>query len=302
MTLGILTLSAASLDNPVRAGILELARQCSTKDLSRGPWLRISSLFESSSEVLAATLAVLATNEANRICGVALVVMDGKSLPSCQLLVAPQSRRKGLGRHLLQQAMHESNSDCLRVWNHGNSPDGHLFATSEKLRLLQSLAFFVKNTEDSEQFDVRPKPRGEPQFEIRSTTDLHGGWREVVTQAYKTGRVVAELEARSWWANSWGIVVSGPDGENPAGILVARTVSYLLRPSLENHVMAVAPRWQGAGISKLLLSGLTALAVDLKIPSAISYVVASNHQAVAAHKRSGFSVLSEDSVYLSCRE
>lgn len=300
MRFEVSTLDTAALDRNSRAGILELAKVCSNRSLSRGPWPRVSSLLESPSEALATSFTVLATDEEDCIRGVALVVMAGKSLPSCQLFVAPQSRRKGIGRRLLHQALLESKSDGLRVWNHGDSVDGRHFAKAEKLRQLQSLAFFVKNTDEYAHIVADTEPQGGLQYEIGSTDNLNVGWRDVVTQAYQTNRVVAELESRQWWSKSWGIVVPEPDGEKLAGVLVARTVSYLQRPSIENHVMAVAPKWQGAGISKILLSGLTALATDLNIPSVISYVVASNRNAMEAHKNSGFSKLSEDSVYVFC--
>lgn len=297
MRFKISTRNTAALDHDSWVEILELAKACSNPDLNLGPWLRVSSLRESAPEVTPASLAVLATDEEERICGVALVASASRSLPSCQLFVAPHLRRRGLGHRLLYQALHESSSKGLRVWNHGNCQDGHSFARAENLNLLQSLALFVKDTDEDERGYGR-EPRSEQPFQISASRNLQANWREVVTEAYQTTSVLDELESRSWWPDSWGIVVPKSEGGELAGVLVARSVTYQLRPSIENHVMAVAPRWQGTGIAKILLSGLVTLARELKLSSAISYVDVANRNAMRAHQTSGFSKLSEDSVYV----
>jgi len=285
------------LDSTARGEILGLAKECSAGDINRGLWLRVSSLLEPSSESPSTSIAVIATDVKDRINGVALVSLAGKSLPSCQLFVAPHARRKGLGSHLLDRALRESGSDGLRVWNHGDCLDGRNFAEAQKLGLLQSLGLFVKEI-DEHAPTASSELQGQMRFETTTTNNLQADWKDVVIQAYRTENITLELESRAWWSQAWGIVVREPNGIGLAGVLIARRVSYQLCPSIENHVMAVAPKWQGTGVSGVLLAGLTALARDLGLSSAISYVELANHNAMRAHQRDGFSKLTKDSVYV----
>jgi GNAT superfamily N-acetyltransferase len=159
------------------------------------------------------------------------------------------------------------------------------------------LALFVKDVdEDLPGHGI--EPQSVQPFQIIPTRDLQADWREVITEAYQTTSVLHELESKSWWSDAWVIIVPKSQGGRPAGVLVARSVTYQLRPSIENHVMAVAPRWQGTGIAKRLLSGLVTLARELNLSSAISYVDVANRNAMRAHQASGFLKLSEDSVYV----
>lgn len=287
----------SAIGHETRGKILKLAKVCSESDSNHGLWLRVTSILESSPEALGTSFAVLATDTDDCISGVALVTKAGNLLPSCQLFVAPHSRRMGIGSNLLYQALRQSESDGLRVWNHGDCQDGKKFAEANRLQKLQSLALYAKELEELVA-NSEPETPGYLHFEICSANDLKVDWKAVVTQAYQTTSVVTELESRAWWPQSWGIVVPDPNGLHFAGVLVARAVSYQRRPSMENHVMAVAPEWQGHGISKILLSGLVALARDLKLSSVISYVEVSNRNAVGAHQASRFSKISQDSVYV----
>lgn len=290
-------IATSVIERETRGEILNLAKECSESNFNPGLWLRVSSILESSLEASSASFAVLATNGANRICGVALVTKTGQFLPSCQLFVAPDSRRMGIGSDLLRQALRESESDGLRVWNHGDCPDGEKFAEVSGLNKFQSLALFAKELNDRIA-NSSQETLSAWNFKICSANYLKSDWKDVLTEAYQTSKVVSELESRAWWPQSWGVVVPDPKGRQLAGVLVARAASYQQQPSIENHVMAVAPEWQGHGISKVLLSGLVALAKSLKLASAISYVEVSNRNAVGAHLASGFSKISQDSVYV----
>lgn len=289
--------NTSMLDNNARSEILGLAKVCSADDMNRGLRLRVSSLLDPSSESASTSLAVLAIDVKDRVNGVALVSLAGKSLPSCQLFVAPHARRKGLGSHLLDRALRESGSGGLRVWNHGDCLDGRSFAKAKKLGLLQSLGLFVKEI-DEHAPTVSSELQGEMRFEITTTNNLQADWKDVAIQAYRTASITLELESRAWWSQAWGIVVREPNGIDLAGVLIARSVSYQLCPSIENHVMAVAPKWQGTSVSRVLLAGLTALAIELGLSSAISYVELANHNAMRAHQNDGFSKLTMDSVYV----
>lgn len=285
------------LDENARGEILGLAKECSAGDINRVLWLRVLSLLESSSESHITSLAVLATDLEYRVSGVALVSEAGKSLPSCQLFVAPHARRKGLGGHLLDRALRESGSDRLRVWNHGDCLDGRNFAEAKSMGLLQSLGFFVKQIDEHASI-ASSELQGQRRFEITTTNNLQADWKDVVIRAYQREDITIELVSRAWWSQAWGIIVREPNKIDLAGVLIARSVSYQSCPAIENHVMAVAPKWQGTGVSRVLLAGLTVLARDLGLSSAISYVELGNRNAMNAHLKEGFLKLSKDSVYM----
>ncbi len=206
-----------------------------------------------------------------------------------QLLVHPDARRRGHGRHLLAQLPE------ARVWAFGNAPAAQGFAAASGLSGVRGLHRMGRPLPEAE---PRPAPAG---VVIRPLQDgdaddfLALNAAAFVDHPEQGHFSAADLAARR--AEAWF---------DPAGFLVAQDADGLvgfhwtkLHPDAlgEVYVLGVHPRAAGRGLGGVLLDAGLAHLRERGCTHVVLYVDADNTAAVRLYERAGFVIEHTDVLY-----
>lgn len=224
---------------------------------------------------------------------------------TAELVVRPDSRRRGIGTALLRAAT-ERSGGRVRFWAHGTMPGARAITDALELRVARELIQMQRSLLDVPKYVV---PQG---ISIRtySSAEDHPELLRVNNAAF------------SWHPEQGGWTdsdVAGRIGEpwfDPEGLFLAfdETTGVLLGfhwtkvhdaaeqaagATGEVYVVGVDPAAQGRGLGRLLtLIGIEYLARRLGPDSAVMlYVESDNAAAVRTYKGLGFTVSSVDTAY-----
>lgn len=243
----------------------------------------------------------------DRISGYAQVWPDG----SAELVVAPDERRRGVGRLLWEQAHAEG---AQRVWAHGDLPAAQAFAAAQGLAATRSLLKMGRPLTEQDR-SSRPLPPGYAVTSFaeraKSASDPVGELRALNAAAFadhpEQGRLTA-ADLRTRMAESWfdpeGLIYVVDTGSGTAG---APPIAFHWTKidgdpdgsarTGEVYVVGVSPAYQGRGLAGPLTDLGLAHLVSRGCTDVELYVDGANTPARQTYQRAGLQVLSTDRVY-----
>ncbi|MCB0932557.1 MAG: mycothiol synthase [Mycobacterium sp.] len=221
--------------------------------------------------------------------------------PTAELVVHPQSRRRGVGSKLVRAAL-EHVDGGVRFWAHGTLPAARALAGRLGLKPVREL---VQMGRPLRGLVEAPVPEGVSMRTYAGAGDHaelvrvnnaafswhpeQGGWND---------SDVAERVAAPWFE---------PDGlflavDDATGALLGFHWTKVHNGSTgEVYVVGVDPRAQGRGLGRMLVGvGLDHLARrlgDAEAPTVMLYVESDNTAAISTYKALGFGVVSVDTAF-----
>lgn len=226
---------------------------------------------------------------------------------TAELCVAPEARRQGTGRTLIDAALGATRGS-LRIWAHGSLEAAREcaaalgFAAVRELRLME-LAVATDNASSS--FTPPPAPEGIEIGTFRPGED-EAAWLALNARAFahhpeQGGWTRRDLDARiaePWFDPAGFFLARTPDGPigfhwtkvHPAG-------AYGPEPVGEIYVLGVDPAADGRGLGRVLaLAGLRHLAQS-GLHTVVLYVDGDNAAAVRLYESLGFHDRIVDTLY-----
>lgn len=246
----------------------------------------------------------LVATDGNRIVGyLNLAPGTDDAPPIAELVVAPDSRRRGIGASMVAAAIDVAGGDT-RIWAHGNLESARASASALGLEPVRELWQMRRPLADLPPATI---PDGVRIRTYRGTADdaellrvnnaafawhpEQGGW---------TPEDMAERRAAPWF-DADGLFLAF-DEKTQRLVGFHWTKVHLDRPGLgEVYVVGVDPGEHGRGVGKALtLVGLHHLAERLAgepDPTVMLYAEADNDAAVGTYRRLGFEVSGVDTAY-----
>jgi mycothiol synthase len=223
---------------------------------------------------------------------------------TAELCVAPDSRRRGIGRALLSAALRET-TGALSVWAHGNLPAAQALAAQLRFAKVRDLRLLEAAVGTDGAPAVAPPEPGLALRAFRPGED-DAAWLALNAAAFAhhpeqgrwTGRDLAERLAEPWFDPA-GFLLLEQNGRlvgfhwtkvHPAG-------AYGPDPVGEIYVLGVHPDASGSGLGRLLATaGLSHLAQS-GLRTAVLYVDGDNLPALRLYESLGFHTRSVDALY-----
>jgi mycothiol synthase len=239
---------------------------------------------------------------------------EAPGVASAELVVAPQDRRQGLGRALLEAVL--EGHRAARVWAHGNLPAARALAGSAGLTVVRELHKMSRPLlEDDAEALAPPLPPGFRSRPFEPGRD-EAAWLRVNAAAFahhpEQGRLtqddLSERMAQPWFDPAGLILVTTdePPDDAPDDVVAfhwtkvdPEQTSGLdpTRPAGEVYVVGVDPAYQGRGLARPLTAlGLAHLAT-LGLPEVVLYVDGDNHPAIRTYTTLGFRSIMVDVMY-----
>jgi mycothiol synthase len=248
-----------------------------------------------------------------RLAGYAQVQGEPGADPWGELVVAPDERRRGVGRALLDSAF--TDVPALRVWAHGNLPAAQALARSAGLEVVRELH---KMSRPLAAGDAAIPVALPPGFRARSFVPGRDeqAWLRVNASAFahhpEQGRLTLddlhERMDQPWFDPAGLILVTSDDAPDEAPDDVVgfhwtkvdpeqRSTIDPGRPAGEVYVVGVDPAYQGRGLGGPLTAlGLAHLA-SLGLPEVVLYVDGDNQAAIRTYTATGFRSIMVDAMY-----
>jgi mycothiol synthase len=235
-----------------------------------------------------------------RVVGYAQLDQRDRAAPRLECVVAPDARRQGWGRALVERGRALVSPRQLELWSHGDQPAAA--ALAERLGFSRVRALWLMRRDlDTE---LPPVPSVEPPLRIRTFRpgEDEDAWLTLNARAFadhpeqgQTTRAdLARRMGQSWF--------------DPKGFFLAERDDRLVGfhwtkvhaadpPVGEVYVVGVDPDTQGSGLGRTLtLVGLHYLR-DRGLQSVVLYVEATNAPAIAVYSRLGFVHADTDVMY-----
>lgn len=263
-------------------------------------------------------LAYVDAEQGRVLAGCAFAEVSPGEPDSAEVAVAPQWRRHGLGRRLLDELWAHADARGLRVWAHGDLAPARALAASaglQRMRALWKMRLPLRGT-DSAPAATLPEPALRPevaqQVEIRTFRVgvdeqewLRTNARAFADHPEQGALTLEDLQQREQepWFDPEGFFVAVDRGsgriagfhwtkvhDDGAGLTDGEPVG-------EVYVVGVDPDWQGSGLGRVLtLRGLHHLR-DRGLPWVLLYVDEENRPAVQLYRSLGFELWESDVMY-----
>lgn len=229
--------------------------------------------------------------------------------PSAEIVVAPDDRRQGHGRRLLEHLLQEW--PAVRVWAHGDLPAARSLARDLGLSAVRDLWAMSRPLagEWSELPDV-PLPEGFAVRPFRVGSDEQS-WLEINRLSFASNPeqahvTLADLRARiaePWFDPSGFLIIEDQRQQPPRMAAFHWTKVEAAEPggtsprTGEVYVVGVHPDYQGQGLGKVTtVLGLLHLRAA-GLATATLYVDGDNEAAIATYHRLGFERSAVDVMY-----
>ena len=233
--------------------------------------------------------------------------IDQHGARTAELVVAPDSRRKGLGAELAAGLIAETAGEPgrgLEFWAHGDHPAARKLATALGYAAIRELRLLSLEVREMARQEVDLPPGAELRT-FRPGVDEEE-WLGLNARAFshhpeQGSWTMADLTRRMAepWFDPAGFFLLALDGR-PAGFhwtKVHPAGEYGPEPVGEVYVVGVDPGAQGRGLGRLLtVAGLNHLA-DTGLTRIVLYVDADNAAAVRLYAGLGFRLESADIMY-----
>lgn len=226
---------------------------------------------------------------------------------TAELVVRPDSRRQGLGRHLIEAAI-ERSGGRVRFWAHSTLPAARALAGELGLEAVRELLRMAKPlrrpSEPSPEIivpqgvQIRAYSGHADHSEILRVNNAAFSWHP--EQGGWTGVDLAARLAEPWFDPAGFFLAIDEHSRSVIGFHWTKVHDGSLG---EVYVLAVDPAAQGRGLGRVLtLVGIDYLARRLsgaRNPEVMLYVESDNAAAVATYRGLGFTVAGVDTAYRS---
>ncbi|MFI9332527.1 mycothiol synthase [Kitasatospora sp. NPDC052868] len=237
------------------------------------------------------------------------VPQGGGGNPSAELVVAPDSRGRGLGRPLVDAVLaeaHAAGGEHVDFWVHGGHPAARHLAQSYGAELVRELRQMRRT---GPQTEAVPVPDGIELRTFRPGAD-DAEWLRLNALAFAhhpeqgtwTGQDLADRLAEPWFDPA-GFFLATRDGRAVGFHWTKVHPATATEPALgEVYVVGVDPAEQGSGLGRALTAaGLRHLtgtgAGERGLETVLLYVDADNPAAVRVYERLGFAIHEVDLMY-----
>ncbi len=228
----------------------------------------------------------------------------GDSPASGELVVEPGSRRRGVGRRLLDSAL--DTAPDVRVWAHGRLPGAEALAHAAGLVAQRELHKMARPlTADDTDPAATALPAGFTARAFEPGRDEQA-WLSTNAAAFahhpEQGRVsladLRERMAQPWFdAAGFILVVADAAPDEVAAFHWTKVDPDEVPPVGEVYVVGVHPAYQGRGLGRPVTAlGLAHLA-GLGLPEVVLYVDGDNHAAIRTYTSLGFGSIMVDVMY-----
>lgn len=231
-------------------------------------------------------------------------VTDEVEGPTAELVVAPELRRHGFGRALIEQALRDTGGR-LRLWAHGDLPEASLMAERLGFRRVRALLQMRRSL-------AGPLPRIEPPPDVTVRTFVPGAdderWLALNARAFANHPeqglwTLDDLHhrMRERWFDPAGFFLAERDGElvgfHWTKVHGRQGSGHGHDPVGEVYVLGVDPDAHGLGLGRLLtVVGLRHLRAR-GLPDVMLYVDGSNTAAIRLYESLGFARSDTDVVF-----
>lgn len=230
-------------------------------------------------------------------------VLDGYAVaevatePSGELLVAPQSRRRGIGTALLAE-LRAAAGEPLRIWAHGDLSAAHDFGAARGAHAVRTLLELRRPATDV----TFPTPADGVRVRTFRPGEDDAEWLQVNASAFATHPEQGAMTQRDLdermaepWFDAAGFFIAERDGQ-----IVGFHWTKVHGPELgEVYVVGVRPDAQGLKLGKLLTATGLAHLVSRGVSEISLYVEGDNTPALALYQGLGFTRHRADSQWLT---
>lgn len=237
---------------------------------------------------------------------------DVVSGASCELAVAPEARRRGVGAALVRTAW-DATDLPVRLWAHGTDHGAHGLATAMGFAQVRTLWQMRRSL-----YAALPQPQWPSGVSVR--TFLPGIDDEALLrvnarafashpdQGVWTREDLQVRMAETWFDASGLLVACAGNGEivgfHWTKVHGGHTHSHGSDPAPHTHdpigevyVLGVDPDWQGTGLGRALTIAGLALLRSRGLDEAMLYVDADNERAIRTYSALGFTQWDSDVLY-----
>ena len=234
--------------------------------------------------------------------------LSGQGRPELDLVVAPQARRRGVGRALAASVDSALTGIPLTAWSHGNHPGAAALAARTGYRSVRELWLMrrpagepVTAPAPTRSYRVRSfRPGADDAAFLALNAEAFALHPE---QGSLDARGLAERTAQEWFDPAGFLVAEPPSGEGLAGFHWTKIHPAPAggAPVGEVYVIGVAPTAQGTGLGRhLLTEGLDHLH-RRGVGEVVLYVEADNTPAVRLYETFGFTHAARDTDVMYAR-
>ena len=229
--------------------------------------------------------------------------LSGPGRPELDLAVAPEARRRGVGRALVEAVEEALAGIPLTAWSHGNHPGAAALAERTGFRAVREL-WLMRRPADAPLPPPRPGTTAHPLRTFRPGGD-DAAFLALNAEAFASHPEQGALDqdgllertSQEWFDPAGFLVADSPSGAGLAGFhwtKVHRAADAEQPPVGEVYVIGVAPVAQGSGLGRrLLAAGLEHLR-ERGVAEVVLYVEADNAAAVRLYESFGFSHAARD--------
>lgn len=277
-----------ALDPATADGVRALARTAQEHD-------GVEALGEQTLLQLTGDVTHLLVREDDRVVGYAQLDRG-----SAELVVAPDARRRGLGRALLTAVRDAAAGEPVSAWAHGDLAAARALASSAGLAVVRELVQMARDLGPQDAPAVPPVPDGTTARAFVVGQDEEA-WLRLNARAFadhpEQGRMTrADLEARERepWFRADDLLLLEQDGE-PVAFVWTKVEPGSTDGEL--YVLAVSPDAQGQGLGRLLTAWTLDHLRARGCARVLLYTEATNTAALATYRRAGFAVSRVDVQY-----
>ena len=291
MTCGYRVETRPRLDPDVIPAVIALVRRVTDHDgrqpLSEHVWLHLKQGGDDQGQHL------VALDDAGVVVGYAhLDVTDVVEGPSAELAVDPTARRRGLGRHLIDELLRQSPDGRMRLWAHGEQAGAGQLA--EGMGFTRSRVLWQMRRSLFAPLPHPVLPAGVTIEPFRVGVDEEA-WLAVNSRAFadlpdqgRWTREDLERRLREPWFSADGFLMAYRAG-SLVGFHWTKVHGHSHEPIGEVYVVGVDPQARGGGLGRALtVAGLHHLR-SLGLSQAMLYVDTTNTAAISLYEGLGFS-------------
>jgi len=234
--------------------------------------------------------------------------LSGVGRPELDLVVAPEARRQGVGRALLDTVDAVLSGIPITAWSHGDHPGAAALAARTGYRAVREL-WLMRRPADAvpttataaSRYHVRAfRPGADDAAFLAVNAEAFASHPE---QGSLDQHGLVERTSQEWFDPAGFLVAESPDGTGLVGFHWTKVhpAAPGTAPVGEVYVIGVAPGTQGTGLGRHLLAAGVEHLLGRGVGEVVLYVEADNSAAVRLYQSFGFSHAARDTDVMYAR-